>query len=127
MLGRDVGVGRARLRAARTGGNEIKPPQLADDIAAHLLAEQLRELAPGDRLKITNRREHQILGARQRLVARSPHGQMDRVGELFSRAQMPATGDGDEIIGAAAQLGADVLDDQIEIATRAAAGEDLEF
>jgi hypothetical protein len=40
---------------------------------------------------------------------------------------MPAAGDGDEIIGAAAQLGADVLDDQIEIATRAAAGEDLEF
>ena len=39
---------------------------------------------------------------------------------------MPAAGDGDEIIGAAAQLGADVLDDQIEIAVWSHdAGEDL--
>ena len=39
---------------------------------------------------------------------------------------MPAAGDGDEIVGSTAQLGADVLDDQVEIALRAHdAGEDL--
>ena len=92
---------------------------MSDHIAADLLAEQLRELAAGDRLKICNRREHQILGARQRLRARSAHGQVDRVSELFAGAQMPAAGHGDEVIGATAQLGADVLDDQIEIALRA--------
>ena len=44
------------------------------------------------------------------------------VGELLAGAQMPAGGDE----GAAAQLGADVLDDQVEIALRTDdAGEDL--
>jgi hypothetical protein len=39
---------------------------------------------------------------------------------------MPAAGHGDEIVGSAAQLGADVLDDQVEIAVRLDdAGEDL--
>ena len=48
-----------------------------------------------------------------------PHRQVDRGGELFSGAQMPAAGHGDEVVGSTAQLGADVLDDQIEIALRA--------
>jgi hypothetical protein len=36
---------------------------LADDIAADLLAEQLRELAAGDPLKMRNRGEDQVVGA----------------------------------------------------------------
>jgi hypothetical protein len=61
-----AGVRRARLGAPRPGGDEVQCPQLPDDIAAHLLAEQLRELAAGDRLKIRSRGQHPILGARQR-------------------------------------------------------------
>ena len=39
---------------------------------------------------------------------------------------MPTAGDGDEVVGSTAQLGADVLDDQVEIALRAHhAGQDL--
>jgi hypothetical protein len=49
----------------------------------------------------------------------TPNGQVDRVGGLLADAQMLAVDDGDKIIGSAAQLGADVLDDQIEIALRA--------
>jgi hypothetical protein len=104
----------------------VERAQLADDIAAHLLSEELRELAAGDRLKIPNRGEHEILGARQRLEARSPHRQVDRIGELLAGAQMPGAGHGNEIVGSTTQLGADVLDDQVEIAICADdAGEDL--
>ena len=102
MFGGDVGVGRARLRTARACGNEIQRPQLADDVAAHLLAEQLRELAAGDRLKIRNPSEDQTLGARQPFRVRSPHRQVDGIGELPAGAQMLAAGHGDKVIGAAA-------------------------
>ena len=102
LFGGDVGVGRARLRTARACGNEIQRPQLADDVAAHLLAEQLRELAAGDRLKIRNPSEDQTLGARQPFRVRSPHRQVDGIGELPAGAQMLAAGHGDKVIGAAA-------------------------
>jgi hypothetical protein len=42
-----VGIGRTELGAARADANEVERPQLPDEIAAPLPAEQLRELTGG--------------------------------------------------------------------------------
>jgi hypothetical protein len=104
ILRRDVGVGRTRLRTARAGGNEIERPQLPDDIAAHLLAEQLREFGARDWLKTADRGEHQVLGARPRREARSPIARWIASAN-GAGARTPAADDGDEVVGSTAQPG----------------------
>ncbi len=55
---RDVSVGRARRRAARTGCNQLGAAQMTDEIAADLLAEEGRKLGARDRLEVANAHQH---------------------------------------------------------------------
>ena len=56
-----------------------------------------------------------MLRERAHLVAEAGRGP-DRRRERLAGAVLPAAGDGDELVGAAAQLVADVVDDQVDIA-----------
>jgi len=93
------------------------PRRWPDQVAADIFAEELRELAAGDRLVVGDTHQDQALLLRERphLVAQPGRG-TDRFSKDFSGAVLPAAGDRDHLIEAAAQLVADVVNDQIEIA-----------
>ena len=112
----DECVGRTGLRAARTSRDQVQGAQTADQVAAHLPPQEFPQLPSADRLVIGDGREHQEL-----LLRQGPHpiGEPDRaycLGEALAGAMVEAAGDGDEVIGAVRELGADVVDEKVDIA-----------
>jgi hypothetical protein len=101
-------------------GAYLRRPKLADDIATHLLAEDSREFAAGDRLKyaiaVSTRFSVRESGWRRG----PPIARWIASANCLRVPQMPAAGRDGEVIGAAAQLSADVSDGQVEIAVKRA-------
>ena len=97
----------------------MKPPRRSWPITSRLtsLPYEFRELAARDRLMVGDRRQHQHFGWGERtgLIAEASR-RADGIAETLAGAVLPAAGDRDEIIRSAAQLVADVVDDEVEIA-----------
>ena len=108
----DIGVGRAGGRAARPGGDQAFAAQRGDRIARDLPAQKLRQLPPGDRLKIPDRHQDERVRARQFGFLRGPQRRPDRVAKAQFRAEHPAARDGDDLVGTAAQFVANIVDDR---------------
>ncbi|MDQ0348682.1 hypothetical protein J2S76_003116 [Ancylobacter vacuolatus] len=91
---------------------------MTDDIAADLLAEKLAEFATVDWLEAADTQQHQRLGLGEwlGLGGAQPGRQLDRIREALAGAVLPAAGNRRQLIGPAPQLGADVVDDEVEIA-----------
>src|SRR5208282_15413 len=85
-------------------------------IARNLSSQKLRQLPPGDRLKI--RDSHQDKGVRARQFG--PHRSAEGGANSFAKAQFrpkaPTAGDRDDLVGAPAQFVANIVDDELEVA-----------
>ena len=96
---RDIGVGRAGRRAARPGGDEAFAAQRGDRVARNLPAQKLRQLPPGDRLKIPDRHQDKRVRARQFGFLRAAERGPDGVAEPQFRPETPSAGDRDDLVG----------------------------
>lgn len=96
--------GRAGLRRARPRRDKILRSENPDQTARHLLAEERRELAAGDRLEAGDAHQHQRFRLRQRSCALClACGGANGVGEGLFGPVLPAVGDRDQFVGPAGE------------------------
>jgi hypothetical protein len=110
----------ARLRAARTGGDQIGAAQRGDHVATDVSAKNVGEAGTGDRLKIRHRRQNQLL-ERSKIdtLRRDRAGRANDLAIGAPRPVLEPAGDVDQLVGTRPQLVADIGDDEIEIAVAA--------